>query len=96
MSHSPERFPIPTRGDRLRERRRHEWSKNRRDETHQPLQGGELGRIELSKIGGPKGPQDSGPELFENLREQRLVRIAAGHANPHFANGDLNQRSDFE
>src|SRR5271165_5024376 len=63
--------------------------------TDSDLAGGRS-RIKLSKIGGPQGPQHSGPELLENLREQRLVRVAAGHANPYFSDSDLNQRSDFE
>ena len=64
--------------------------------TETDLAGGVSSRLKLSKIGGPKGPQQSGPELLENLREQCLVRITTGHADPHFANGDLNQRSNFE
>src|SRR5450432_2178915 len=64
--------------------------------TGPDLAGGVSSRIRLSKIDGLEGPQYSGPELLEYLREQRLVRIAAGHADPYFANSDLNQRTDFE
>ena len=58
--------------------------------------GDESDRASCQRPVAHKGPQDSGSELLQNLREQRLVRIAARHPDPHFANGDFYQRADFE
>ena len=50
----------------------------------------------LSKIGGRVRPQCSVSELVQNLGEQCLAGVTAGHADPHLANRDAHEGTDFE
>src|SRR5260370_20337530 len=96
ISHSPERSSTDPGWQAMRTASNLNGPKSGAQRRTNPYKLGSGIETSCQRSVARRGPQHSGSELLENLREQNLVRIAAGHAEPHFANGDVDQRCDFE